>query len=150
MPDDLDRLIRDLGRMSGSARVGALDEENARKLLFSEFGTPTADPRPALSVTTNRARKSIERAVDKRLGAVLDGKERHDSGREMLGDVGRALAEQVQEVIDSDVQPDLAKSTLSARRRRGQGERTLVASGEMLRSIKAEASDDVDAWPDDD
>jgi len=55
MPDAFDQLIRDVSRLSASAVVGAVDdEENATKLAYSEFGTRTAPPRPTLSAATDR------------------------------------------------------------------------------------------------
>lgn len=150
MTDPLDRLIRDLARLDASARVGALDPTNAQKLAFAEFGTSRGEPpRPTVSVATDKARASIERAVAKRVGEVFDGKS-SATGRDVLQKVGSDLAEQMQETIDSNVQPPLAKSTLAARRRAGiTGERTLVATMEMLKSIKVETSSDPDRWRDD-
>lgn len=145
MTDPLDRIIRDVSRMHGSAAVGALDEENARKLLFSEFGTVTAPPRPTLSVATDAARASIDRAIARRVGDVLDGKS-SQTGAQIVGGVGRDLAEQVRERIGNDTPPELAPSTLATRRRRGQGDRTLVATGDMLRSIDVEVSADAEAF----
>jgi len=151
-------LVRGVGRLSGSAAVGALDEENARKLAWSEVGS-ALDPlpstprdgavvRPTLSVTTDRLRPAIDRAIKADVQAVLDGRGRGVTGQEVMADVGRDLAEEVQHAIDGNVQPPLAKSTLAARRRRGQGDRTLVASSEMLRSIKVETSADPDGLKD--
>lgn len=144
-----DQVIRGVGGLSASAVVGALDEENATKLAYSEFGTTTAPPRPTLSVTTDRLRPAIDRAIRADVQAVLDGKGRGVTGQEVLADVGRDLAEEVQNAIDGNTQPPLAASTLRQRRRRGQGDRTLVASGEMLRSIKVETSADPDGLRDD-
>lgn len=150
--DDLktgwDELVRNVGHISGSAIVGALDEENAKHLFWAEFGTPTSDPRPTLSVTTDRLRPAIDRAIKADVQAVLDGRGRGVTGQEVMADVGRDLAEEVQNAIDGNVPPPLAKSTLAARRRRGQGDRTLVASGEMLRSIRVETSADPDGLND--
>lgn len=144
-----DELIRGVGRLSGSAVVGALDEENATKLAYSEFGTTTAPPRPTLSVTTDRLRPAIDRAIKADAQAALDGRGRGVTGQEVMADVARDLAEEVQHAIDGDAQPPLADSTLRQRRRRGQGDRTLVATGEMLRSIKVETSADPDGLKDD-
>ncbi len=138
-----------VSRLSASAVVGALDEENAQKLAWSEFGTVTAPPRPTLSVTTDRLRPAIDRKIRREVGDVLAGKGRGVTGQEILADTGRDLAEEVQNAIDGDTQPPLAKSTLAARRRRGQGDRTLVASSEMLRNIKVETSADPDGLKDD-
>lgn len=148
MTDPLDRLIRDLARLDASARVGALDEKNASHLHWAEFGTRTAPPRPTVSVATDKARASIERAVAKKVGDVFDGKS-SATGRDVLQKVGGDLAELIQETIDSNVGDPLAKSTLAARRRAGQGGRTLVASGKMMESIKVETSSDPDSWRDD-
>ena len=53
MPDAFDQLIRDVARLSASAVVGAVDdEENATKLAYSEFGTRTAPPRSSQCSTT--------------------------------------------------------------------------------------------------
>jgi hypothetical protein len=117
-------------------------------LSWSETGTPTSDPRPTLSVTTDRLRPAIDRAIKADVQAVLDGRGRGVTGQEVLADVGRDLAEEVQNVIDGNQQPPLAPSTLRQRRRRGQGDRTLVATGEMLRSIKVETSADPDGLKD--
>lgn len=121
MTDHLDRIIRDLSRMHGSAAVGALDEENACKLLFTEF---TAPPRPTLSVATDAARPSIDRAIASKVGAVLDGKS-SATGVQILGSIGRDLAEQVRERIDSNTPPELAPSTLATRRSLGRRSRTI-------------------------
>lgn len=149
MTDPLDRLIRDLARLDASARVGALDSENASKLHWAEFGTRTGEPpRPTVSVATDRARTSIERAIARKVGEVFDGKSKA-TGREVLEKVGADLAEQIQEQIDSDTPKPLTKSTLAARRRAGiTGTRTLVATGEMMGSIKVETSSDPDRWRD--
>lgn len=149
MTDPLDRLIRDLGRLDASARVGALDPTNASHLAWAEFGTRRGEPpRPTVSVATDKARASIERAVAKKVGDVFDGKS-SATGRDVLKKVGGDLAEQIQETIGSNIQPALAPSTLAARRRAGQGDRTLVALGEMMKSIKVETSSDPDRWRDD-
>ena len=39
VPDAFDRLLADMKRLDARARVGALDETNAQKLAYSEFGT---------------------------------------------------------------------------------------------------------------
>lgn len=144
-----DAVALGLGQLTGAAVVGALDEENAQKLAFSEFGTSTVPPRPTLSVTTDRLAPAIDRKVRREVGLVLDGKGRGVTGQEVVADVGRDLAEEVQGAIDGNVQPPLAPSTLAARRRRGQSDRTLVASGDMLRNIKVQTSDRLDGLRDD-
>jgi hypothetical protein len=136
--DGWDAVMTGVGRLTAVAEVGALDEKNAQKLAWAEFGTVTAPPRPTLTVTTDRLRPAIARAIQREVGDVLDGKGRGVTGQEILGDVGEALAEEVQHAIDGNTPPlPLAPSTLATRRRRGQGDRTLVATGEMMRSIKA-------------
>ena len=143
-----DQVLRGVGGLSASAVVGALDEENAQKLSWAETGTLTAPPRPTLTVTTDRLRPAINRAIQADVQAVLAGKGRGVTGQEVLADVGRDLAEEVQHAIDGNTQPPLAASTLRQRRRRGQGDRTLVATGEMLRSIKVETSADPNGMKD--
>jgi hypothetical protein len=135
--DVLDRLIVDLSRASGSAIVGVIDdEENASHLFWAEFGTTRGEPpRPTLTVTTDRLAPAIFRAERAALGRILDGKDHHSTGQEILADVGRDLAEEVQDAIDNNPAPPLAASTLAARRRAGQGDRSLVATGEMRKSI---------------
>lgn len=145
-PDVLARLIRDLSRLRGSAAVGAVDEETARKLNFSEFGTPTAEPRPTISVATDAHRAAIFRAIERQVGAVMDGRGRGTTGQEIVADVGRDLAEVVREKVDSNVPPDLADSTKARRLRLGRDTRTLVDSGDMMRSIGVETSADPEAF----
>ncbi len=146
--DDLDRLILRMQRLPASARVGALDEANAQKLAYSEFGTANEPPRPTLSAATDRNVNAVHRAVERRVALVVAGKSTQ-TGQDILADVGQDLAEEVQNEIDGNVQPALAASTLAARRRRGNAsERTLVDTGDMLRSIKVEAKRGDDGWPD--
>jgi hypothetical protein len=144
--DDLDRLIVNLGRASGSAIVGVIDdEENASHLFWAEFGTTRGEPpRPTLTVTTDRLAPAIFRAERAALVRILDGKDHHTTGQEILADVGRDLAEEVQQAIDNDPAPPLAASTLAARRRAGQGDRALVATGEMMRAVRAKTDSKVD------
>lgn len=155
--DDLDRLIRRLDRLPAAARVGALDEESARLLSLQEFGSaqgPTGTKgehnviRPSLSAATDRNAAGVHRAVARRVGAVIDGKTAQ-TGEAILGAVGADLAEEVRNTIDSNVQPALAPSTLATRRRRGNAsERTLVDSGEMMRSITVDTKAGVGDWAD--
>lgn len=147
MMDDLDRLIIRMQHLDASARVGALDEENATKLSYSEFGTVNEPPRPTLSAATDRNANAIHRAVERRVATVVAGKPQ--TGQDILADVAHDLAEEVQNEIDGNVQPALAPSTIVARRRRGNpSERTLVDTGEMLRSIKVETKRGDGWWPD--
>lgn len=146
--DDLDRLIRRLDRLPAAARIGALDEVNAQKLAYSEFGTVREPPRPALSAATDRNANAVHRAVARRVGAVIDGKTAQ-TGEAILGAVGADLAEEVRNAIDSNTPPALAPSTLAARRRRGNSsDRTLVDTGEMMRSITVDTKAGVGDWAD--
>lgn len=146
--DDLDRLIARMGRLDARARVGALDEENAQKLAYSEFGTVNEQPRPTLSAATDRLTNAVHRAVDRRINDVVQGKS-SQTGQDILVDVAGDLAEEVRNEVDGNVPPALAPSTLANRRRRGvSSERTLVDTRDMLRSIKAEVKRGVGEWPD--
>jgi hypothetical protein len=148
MPDALDQLIRDLSRLDARARAGSLDEENATKLSYSEFGTTTAPMRPTLSAATDRAEGDIARAIDRRVAQVIAG-QRTMTGKTLLGEVAGMLQEQVVEAIDGNTPPELAPSTLAARRRRGnESTRTLVDTGAMKASITTEAKDGASDWPD--
>jgi hypothetical protein len=142
MPDALDRILADLKRLDGSAVAGALDEENATKMAFAEFGTVDAPKRRTLTPTTDRLTPAIFRKITREVGDVLDGKGRGVTGREIVADVARDLAEEVQAAIDGNTPPPLAASTATSRMRRGKDTRTLVDSGDMLRSIGVESSDD--------
>jgi len=149
MPDALDQLIRDLSRLDARARTGSLDEENATKLAYQEFGTERAPPRPTLSAATDRAEGDIARAIDRRVAQVIAG-QRTMTGKTLLGEVAGMLQEQVVEAIDGNIPPELAPSTLAARRRRGnESTRTLVDTGDMKASITTEAKDGASGWPDD-
>lgn len=149
MPDALDQLIRDLSRLDARARTGSLDEENATKLAYQEFGTATAPMRPTLSAATDRAEGDIARAIDRRVAQVIHG-QRTMTGKTLLGEVAGMLQEQVVEAIDGNTPPELAPSTLAARRRRGnESTRTLVDTGDMKASITTEAKDGASDWPDD-
>ena len=148
MPDAFDRLIADVRRLEARARVGALDEKNAEKLRRNEFGTPNGvPPRPTLTAAFDRSERALQRAVDRRVAAVLDGKS-EAGGRRILSEVGEDLAELVRDEIGSDVQPPLAESTKQSRRRRGKDERTLVDSDEMRKSIRVESKADTGEWDD--
>lgn len=148
MPDALDQLIRDLSRLDARARVGSLDEENATKLAYQEFGTATAPPRPTLSATTDRAEGDINRAIDRRVSQVVHGN-RTMTGKVLLGEVAGMLQEQVVEAIDGNTPPELAPSTIAARRRRGNDStRTLVDTSAMKASITVETKDGWQGWQD--
>lgn len=147
MPDALDHLIRDMQRLTARARVGALDEENATKLAYQEFGTEHAPPRPTLSATTDRAEADIQTAIKRRVLGVLDVK-RTITGETILAEVGGMLAEQVREAINNNTPPPLAPSTLAARRHRGNDStRTLVDTGAMREHIMVETKAGDGDWP---
>ena len=152
MPDAFDQLIRDVSRLSASAVVGAVDdEENATKLAYSEFGTRTAPPRPTLSAATDRLARPINDAIRRRVVDVLSAK-RTMTGETILGEVGAMLAEETRDAIDGNTPPNpLAASTLAARRRRGVfTTRTLVDTGKMRLAIKVDTKPGASAeWPDD-
>ena len=152
MPDAFDQLIRDVGRLSASAVVGAVDDEdNATKLAYSEFGTRTAPPRPTLSAATDRLARPINDAIKRRIVAVLSV-QRTMTGETILAEVGGMLAEEVRDAIDGNTPPNpLAASTLAARRRRGVfTTRTLVDTGKMRLAIKVDTKPGALAeWPDD-
>lgn len=147
MPDAFDRLLADVRRLDGRARVGALDEANAQKLAHSEFGTVTAPPRPTISAAFDRAEATLRRAIDRKIGAVIDGTS-EAGGRRILSEVGEDFAELTREEIDNNVPPENAPSTLAAKARKGQGDRTLVATGEMRGSIAVESKSDSKPWQD--
>lgn len=147
--DALSRLLASLRRLDGAAVVGALDPENARKLAWAETGTPTSDPRPTLSVTTDRLRPAIERSLRRQVGEVLDGKGRGVTGEEIVRGLAGDLREEVVAAIANNTPPPLAESTKADRRRRGLGTQTLVAEGDMMRSIKVASSSDPDAFKED-
>jgi hypothetical protein len=152
MPDAFDQLIRDVSRLSASAVVGAVnDEENASKLAYQEFGTRTAPPRPTLSAATDRLARPISDAIKRRLVAVLSA-QRTMTGETILAEVGGMLAEEVRDAIDGNTPPPLAPSTLADRRRRGNfSARTLVDTGKMRLAIKVGTKPGTRAeWPDDD
>lgn len=148
MPDLLDKILADLRRLNGSAVVGALDGVNATKMAWQEFGTNRAPARPTLSTTTDAATSSVFRSIQRQVGEVLDGQGRGVTGREIVAGLARDLAEEVQNAIDNNTPPPLAPSTAAARRRAGKDTRTLVDTGDMLRSIGVETSDDPDAFND--
>ena len=148
MRDRLDSLIADLARLDGSAEVGALDPVNAQKLAWQEFGTRTAPPRSTLTTTTDALTPAINRSIARQVGAVIDGNGRGTTGQEIVGDVARTLGEEVQNAIDGNTPPALAPSTIASRRRRGKDTRTLVDSGDMLRSIKVRTSANPRAFED--
>ena len=148
MPDDLDRLIARMKRLGASARVGALDEENAQKLAYQEFGTETAPMRPTLSGTTDRLQAAMDRAVDRRLRAAIDDKGTA-SGEDILRAVGEDLREEVVAAIENTTPPPLAPSTLANRRARGNpSTRSLVDTGDMRDAIKVETKAGTGDWAD--
>lgn len=114
--DDLDKLIKNLKNLTSEAKVGVFDEKNAQKLSFAEFGTRTASPRPVLTATFEQATPAINRAIDNKLKAVLDGKA--ITGDKILGDVGEDLVELVVDQIEGGFGKQLKESTKRGRRSR--------------------------------
>ena len=147
MSDAFDRLLADMRRLDGRARVGALDETNAQKLAYSEFGTVHEPPRPTISAAFDRAEATLRRAIDRRIGAVIDGAS-EAGGRRILSEVGEDFAELTREEIDNNTPPENAPSTLAAKARKGQGDRTLVATGAMRDGIAVESKSDSKPWQD--
>ena len=145
--DDLDRLIKRMGKLSATVEVGAFDPKNAQKLSYAEFGTRTAPPRPVLSGTFDAAEGALDRAIDKGIGAVIDGKDM--TGGVLLQGVGEDLAELVVEAIQGGFGKALKPSTLKARRSRGNSDttplvdRSLLEGGEqaLVDSIQAQAQE---------
>jgi len=153
MPDAFDRLLADVRRLDGRARVGALNETNAQKLNWAEFGTvdsegeQRSEPRPTISAAFDRAEATLRRAIDRKIGAVIDGTS-EASGRGILSAVGEDFAELTREEIDNNTPPENAPSTLAAKARKGQGDRTLVATGAMRDGIAVESKSDSKPWQD--
>jgi hypothetical protein len=154
VPDAFNQLIRDFAALSATADIGALDEEQARKLSLQEFGSAVeplrvrdgAVIRPSLSATTDRLRAAIDRATDSRIKQVIDTR-RTMTGETILGEVGEMLAEEVRDAIDNNTPPPLAASTLAARRRRGNfSTRTLVDTGKMRLGIGVRTVRGVDGF----
>ena len=149
MTDLLDKILHGLRRLGdGAAAVGSFDDEDATHLFWAEFGTVTADPRPTLSPATDEATGSIMRSVQRQVTDVLDGRGRGTTAQEVVAGPARDLAELVRDRIDGNTQPDLAASTKAARRRAGRDTRTLVDTGDMMRGIAVESSDDPNAFDD--
>lgn len=148
--DELDKLVKRLGKLSAHARVGALDPKAAQKLAWAEFGTITAPARPVLSATTDRNAGAINRAIDAKVGQVLDGKDL--SGADLLRGVGEDLAELVRESIAGPAAPGKRKlkpSTLASRRSRGNNDDTPLVDRSILESGEKALVDSiqVDAGP---
>lgn len=136
-PDKLDRLIGRLRHASATADVGIVDDPtNAQHLFWAEFGTITEPPRPTLSRAYDQHERALERAIDQRVGELVDGD--ITSGEAVLREPAHDLAEAARENIDGNRPPPLAKSTIAARRSRGNlSERTLVDTGKMRDAVLA-------------
>lgn len=136
-PDKMDRLIGRLRHANATADVGITDdEENAQKLFWAEFGTITEPTRPTLSRAFDENERALERAIDRRVGELVDGD--ITSGEAVLREPAHDLAEAARENIDGNRPPPLAKSTIAARRSRGNlSERTLVDTGKMRDAVRA-------------
>ena len=136
-PDRLDRLIGRLRHASATADVGIVDDpDNAQHLFWAEFGTITEPPRPTLSRAFDENERALERAIDRQVGDLIDGD--ITSGEAVLRKPAEDLAEAARENIDGNTQPPLAKSTIAARRGRGNmSDRTLVDTGKMRDAVRA-------------
>jgi hypothetical protein len=128
--DELDRMIKRFSKLTASVEIGVFDEKNAQKLSYAEFGTRTAPPRPVLSATYDQAESSLDRAIDKALGQVIDGKDM--TGGQLLQGVGEDLAELVKDQIHGSFGKALKPSTLKARRKRGNPDSTTLIDRSSL------------------
>ena len=136
--DKLDSLIVTMRKASRSVRVGILgDEENATKAMWNELGTVRAPARPFLSTAAEVAERRI-------LEVVEDGL---DAGSEPMREVEELLKAEVLRVIDSNVPPPLADSTLEARRARGNSSSaSLVDTGAMRKAITSSSKQGAKGW----
>jgi hypothetical protein len=110
--------------------AGLLDQEQAMKGAFAEFGTSTAPPRPWLSLAGDSA--AVESSMDTAVREMVSGT---DAGA-ALTDLGQAVAGQAVEIIESQQVggPALADSTVA---RKGSNEK-LIDTGDMIGSITSE------------
>lgn len=159
MADVLDRLVVDFAKGGASGRAGIFDdEENASKLLWAEYGTRSSsdgedededekggsEPRPTITPAYNEddVYDDIARGVDR----VLSG-----SGSAVMAvDAAvKILSEDIVKNIVSNTPPELATSTIDARRSRGNPSTvTLVDSGKMRDAVRSEAKPGDDGWGD--
>lgn len=122
----LRRLMRQLD--AGEVVVGALDEENAAKLAFAEFGTATAPPRPVVRQTLDANARRYGDMMEREVLAGIDGKK---SAPNVLDAVGRAFMKDLRQAILDFSTPGNAPSTIAAK---GKDD-PLVDSGELVRGI---------------
>jgi hypothetical protein len=133
--DEMDRLIARLKRGDAVARIGVLDDEEAAlHLWWAEFGTLHAPPRPTLTAAYDEAEGALARAMEKGLRRLVFGQASAADGA--LRPVAEDLLELVVDRVDGNTPPELAPSTIAARRRRDNySTRTLVDTRHMLESI---------------
>lgn len=141
---DLIEAVRLLGRLRVMVGVPENKTErrdfdgpsNAELLYTHENGAPEAGipARPTLRPGIQTAQREINRRLELAGRAATDGKP--SSVRAQFAAAGSAGAQSVKRVINSNVGPPLAASTLAARRRAGvKSERTLVRTGQMRNAV---------------
>lgn len=109
---------------------------NAALLYIHENGAPEVGipARPTLKPGIRNARSEIERRLRLAGEAALAG--RPESVRNQFAAAGQAGASAVKAMINSNVGPPLAESTLAGRRRRGlRRTNTLVDTGQMRNAV---------------
>lgn len=133
-------LERRLGQLAGlEVRVGVLqptpseDGESTVAVVAAahEYGTSTVPQRSFLGRTVDGEREAIAALQARALDRVVAGEA---DPRRAAGEVGAAVAGMVQRTIRSSVPPPLKPETA---RRKGH-ERTLIETGQLLKSIAFE------------
>lgn len=150
--DDFDKLIKRVGNLSASGRIGALEPEAAQKLAYAEFGTRTAPARPILSSTTDQSAQAIRRVMESKIDKVFEGKDQ--DGESILGDVLSDLQEIIVERLRGGFGRKLKKSTIKGRKSRGNTDTrplidpTLLKGGDksLLREIDFEVESGSQGW----
>lgn len=141
---DLIEAVRLLGRMRVMVGVPEdrgdrrdFDEPTNAELLYThENGAPEVGipARPTLRPGIQAAQREINRRLELAGRAATDG--RPASVRAQFAAAGSAGAQSVKQMINSNVGPPLAASTIAARKRAGiKSERTLVRTGQMRNAV---------------
>ena len=145
MADILDRLVADFAKGGASGRAGIFDdEENASKLLWSEYGTNTAPARPTLTPAYDE--DAITREIEAGVDALLGGR---GFAVSVVSNTVESLAASVVKSIESNTPPALAESTIKARQARGNASTaTLIDTGDMRGAVRSEAKCGDDGWAD--
>lgn len=136
--EEMDRLLARLARGDAIARIGILDDPVlALRLWWNELGTKTAPPRPTLTAAWDESEGAIDRGLRRAARTLVAGDV--TTGVAAIRPVAKALEELVVDRIDGDTPPELARSTIAARRRRGNtSTRTLVDTRKMLEAVEAQ------------